>query len=679
MERHEWLEVTLASIGDAVLVTDTGRRVIFMNPAAVKVTGWSQEEAYGRPIEEVFKIVDEATGKPVESPIDKALERGVAVGLSPRTLLVTRQGAEVPIDDSGAPIRNPGGEITGVVLVFRDITQRRRAERALEKVEEGQRFLAESARVLASSLDQREILASAARLAVPRISDWFGMYLLEEDGTIHRVALTHHDPSKAEIVDRRNQRFPVDPDLPHMAPWVIRTGLPELVSEIDEAFLREITNGEQDLETMRAVGFRSTMTVPLLARGRMLGAMTFSTDESGRCFGPEDLEVALDFARNVALVLDNSHLYGEILETDRRKDEFLAMLAHELRNPLSPILNALEILRLRGEDPAARERALTLARRQARHMARLVDDLLDVSRITRGKIELRKERMELSALVAHAVESSRGLLEARGHELSVSLPDEPVWLEADPARMEQVLANLLNNAAKYTEPGGKVQVLVERAAKGEAVIRVRDTGAGIPRDMLGKVFDLFSQVDRSLDRSQGGLGIGLTLVRSLVGLHGGTVRALSEGPGLGTELVVRLPVLPVPCETLVEKRALADSAPRRRILVVEDNVDSAAALFELLRLWGHEVRVALDGAAAVEVTARDPQEVVLLDIGLPGMDGYRVAEIMRGQKGMEGARIAALTGYGQDTDQQRSREAGIDRHFTKPVDVGVLREFLAEV
>jgi signal transduction histidine kinase len=550
-------------------------------------------------------------------------------------------------------------------------------EDAIKKVEEGQRFLAEAARALASSLDEHEILANVVRLAVPRVSDWCGVYLLEDDGTIVRVALVHHDPAKVEVVERSHQRFQIDPDLPHMAPWVIRTGVPELVSEIDEAFLREITTDEQDFETMRAIGFRSTMSVPLLARGRLLGAITFSTDRSGRCFSSEDLEVVVDFARNVALVLDNAHLYREILETDRRKDEFLAMLAHELRNPLSPILNALEILRLRGDDPAARERALTLARRQARHMARLVDDLLDVSRITRGKIELRKERVELSALVAHAIESSRGLLETRGHELTVSLPEEPIWLEADPARMEQVLANLLNNAAKYTDTGGKVWVTVEPSERGEAVIRVRDTGAGIPRDMLGKVFDLFSQVDRSLDRSQGGLGIGLTLVRSLVGLHGGSVRALSAGPGQGTELVVRLPVLPGAPQGGVEKTASTD-ARRRRILVVEDNVDSAAALFELLRLWGHDVRVALDGPAAVEVTARDPQEIVLLDIGLPGMDGYRVAEIMREQKGMEEARIAALTGYGQDADQQRSREAGIDRHFTKPVDVAVLREFLAE-
>ncbi|HSF39331.1 MAG TPA: ATP-binding protein, partial [Thermoanaerobaculia bacterium] len=528
---------------------------------------------------------------------------------------------------------------------------------------------------LASSLDEREVLASVARLSVPRIADWCGVYLLEEDGSILRVALVHHDPSRIEIL---NEGIPVDPELLHMAPRVIRTGQPELVTEIDDAFLREISFDEQSFERCRELGLTSTMSVPLVARGRMLGAVTLSTDRSGRCYGPEDLEIALDFARNVALVLDNSRLYHEILETDRRKDEFLAMLAHELRNPLSPILNALEILRLRGEDPAARERALILARRQARHMARLVDDLLDVSRITRGKIELRKERVELGALVAHAIESSRSLLEIRGHELAVSLPDEPVWMEADPARMEQVLANLLNNAAKYTDPGGKVWVLVERPESSEAVIRVKDTGAGIPRDMLGKVFDLFSQVDRSLDRSQGGLGIGLTLVRSLVSLHGGSVRAVSEGPGQGSELVVRLPVLPASSEEREKAPARANGDRRRRILVVEDNVDSAAALFELLRLWGHEVRVALDGPAAVEVTARDPQEIVLLDIGLPGMDGYRVAETMRTQKGMEKARIAALTGYGQETDQQRARDAGIDRHFTKPLDVAVLREFLAE-
>ena len=675
MKRQEWLEVILKSIGDAVLVTDAERRVIFMNPAAIKVTGWSPEEAHGRPIEEVFQLREEGTGKAIRSPVDRVLEKGTVVRLGSRVLLTTRQGTEVPIDDSGAPIRNPEGEITGVVLVFRDITQRRKAERALEKMEEGQRFLAEAARVLASSLDESEILTSVARLAVPRIADWCGVYLLEEDGAIRRVALVHHDPSRVEIL---SEGIPVRADLSHMAPWVIRTGTPELVTEVDEAFLREIAIDGESFERCRQMGLTSTMSVPLVARGRILGAITLSTDRSERCFGSEDLEIALDFARNVALVLDNSRLYHEILETDRRKDEFLAMLAHELRNPLSPILNALEILRLRGEEPAARERALLLARRQARHMARLVDDLLDVSRITRGKIELRKERVELGALVAHAIESSRSLLEARGHEISVSLPGEPVWMEADPARMEQVLANLLNNAAKYTDPGGKVWVFVERPKDCEAVIRVKDTGAGIPQDMLNKVFDLFSQVDRSLDRSQGGLGIGLTLVRSLVSLHGGSVRALSEGPGKGSELLVRLPVLAPGSEELAETPAKTNGDRRRRILVVEDNVDSAAALFELLRLWGHEVRVALDGPAAVEVTARDPQEIVLLDIGLPGMDGYRVAEIMRAQKGMETARIAALTGYGQETDQQRSKTAGIDRHFTKPLDVAVLKEFLAE-
>jgi signal transduction histidine kinase len=370
----------------------------------------------------------------------------------------------------------------------------------------------------------------------------------------------------------------------------------------------------------------------------------------------------------------------QLAEADRRKDEFLAMLAHELRNPLAPILNAVHLLRLPGANGAAAQCARDIVERQVRHMARLIDDLLDVSRINRGKIQLRKEAVELAAVVSRAVETTTPLLSSRNHELVVALPPEPVWLEADPTRLEQVLANLLNNAAKYTEPGGYVWLTAE-CEGAEVVIRVRDTGVGIPPDQLDAVFGLFTQLDRSLaSPSQWGLGIGLALVRTLVQMHGGSVNASSAGPGQGSEFVVRLPVLRGPV-----RQAAANQPPARartgdkglRVLVVDDNRDSAESIAMFLELAGHAVRLAHDGPAALEAAAAFHPDVVLLDIGLPHLNGYEVARRLRAQVGSREAFLVALTGYGQPEDQRRSREAGFDRHLVKPIEPDQLTDLLA--
>jgi signal transduction histidine kinase len=371
-----------------------------------------------------------------------------------------------------------------------------------------------------------------------------------------------------------------------------------------------------------------------------------------------------------------------LAEADRRKDEFLAMLGHELRNPLAALLNSLHLLGTVAPGDVEAEQAREIAGRQARHLKRLVDDLLDVSRITNGKIQLQTAPVDLRGVVDRAVETARPLIDAGDLQLSVSLPDGPVPMEADAARLEQVFANLLSNAAKYTEPGGRIAV--EAALEGDqAVVRVRDTGIGIAPELLPRVFDLFAQAERSLDRSQGGLGIGLTLVRRLVELHGGSVAALSAGTGLGSEFVVRLPATPPNGQHLPQVPSGDPAAPhaeersRRRVLVVDDNVDAAVVMAKLLRRRGHEVEIAHDGPQAVVLAQDHPPDVILLDIGLPGMDGYEVARVLRGSVGLECSLLVALTGYGQEEHRRKAQDAGMDLHLTKPVDPRELEDLLS--
>jgi signal transduction histidine kinase len=370
---------------------------------------------------------------------------------------------------------------------------------------------------------------------------------------------------------------------------------------------------------------------------------------------------------------------AELRAANKAKDEFLAVLSHELRNPLAPIRNAVHVLRLRGPDAPDLQRSRDVIERQVQHLTRLVDDLLDVSRIGRGKIELRKAVVDLAAVVSQAVETARPLLEERRHTLTVSVAPDALRVKADATRLAQVVANLLTNAAKYTDAGGQVWLTVEQQ-EGEAVVRVEDTGRGIPAGMLARVFDLFTQVDAALDRVEGGLGIGLTLVRSLVEMHGGTVEALSDGPGQGSEFVVRLPVLVEGPEAAREAPAGGSEGvpgPSRRVLVVDDNRDAADSLALLLKLMGHEVRTAYDGPAALQEARAWRPEVVLLDIGLPGMTGYEVARRLREERPPEELLLVALTGYGQEEDRRRSQEAGLDLHFVKPVDPNALRDLLA--
>ncbi len=371
-------------------------------------------------------------------------------------------------------------------------------------------------------------------------------------------------------------------------------------------------------------------------------------------------------------------------QADRRKDEFLAMLAHELRNPLAPIRNSIHILQQRMPNEEPLRRPLEVMDRQVRQLAGLVDDLIDVSRITRGQINLRKQTLELSEVIAQAVEASRPLLEARGHRFNLQMPDQPIFVEADPTRLSQVILNLLNNAAKYTEDGGSVHLSIERSGS-EVVLRVRDSGMGIPPEMLPRIFELFVQGERTLDRAQGGLGIGLTVVRRLVELHGGSVQAFSEGLGRGSEFVVRLPTVPAPLPPdsngQAGKHGCEDGLSGKpglcwRILIVDDNRDSAESLAMLLQMLGHEVRTAYDGETGLNIAKQLSPDIVLLDIGLPRLSGLDAAQQIRQDLGLRDTLLIAMTGYGQEEDKRRSRQAGFNEHLVKPVDFGELKALL---
>jgi signal transduction histidine kinase len=512
-------------------------------------------------------------------------------------------------------------------------------------------FLVEAGAVLGRSLDAEATLRGLADLAVPFLSDSAAAVIVEPDGNWRTETAADAFTAETEDLIRR----------------AIFEGKTVVARSGDHA-----TTGSAG-ETA-AGGVRSILAIPLKARGRVLGVLILSLGASGRSYGKADLTLAEDLASRAASALENARLYRDIQEQDHRKNEFLAMLAHELRNPLAPIRNAVQLLRQGNEDETGTKWAKDVIDRQVKQMVRLVDDLLDVSRITRGKVQLKTEPIDVETAVSSAVETSRPLIDERRHELAVFLPPSPLWVSADPARLAQILANLLNNAAKYTPEGGRLTFLIERDGD-TAVFRVRDSGVGIAPDMLPRVFDLFTQIDRSLDRAEGGLGIGLTLVHRLVEMHGGTVRAFSDGLGRGSEFEVRLPAVQAPAASepsLNGTHSTIKDGGGLRILVVDDNRDSAHSLAFLLEAQGHVVRTAYDGLAALEAVEDFDPDAVVLDIGLPRLNGYEAARRMRARPRAKRLLLVALTGYGHEENRVQAQAAGFDHHLVKPVDLDVL-------
>jgi PAS domain S-box-containing protein len=626
---RERLRITLASIGDAVISTDAEGRVVYLNGVAESLTGWAQAEALGRPLPEVFHIVNERTRHAVENPAIRALREGLVVGLANHTVLIRRDGSETPIDDSAAPMVDGSGALVGTVLVFRDVTERRRAEEI-------------QARLAAIVESSQDVIISKTLQGI--IRTW--------NATAERV----FGYTAEEAIGQS-----------------ITLIIPQDRLHEETEILSRISRGErvEHYETVRQAKDGRLINISLMispvrdAEGQIIGASKIARDITAQKQAEEVLKTAIE----------------ALQEADRRKDEFLAVLAHELRNPLAPLRNGLQVMRLAAGDAALVANTREMMERQLSHMVRMIDDLLDVSRIRSNKMELRRSRVSLADVVSSAVETVRPALEAAGHELTVTLPPEPILLDADLTRLAQVFGNLLHNSAKYTERGGRIWLTATREG-GEVSVAVRDTGIGIPAHALPAIFDLFSQVDRSMERSAGGLGIGLALAKGLIEMHGGSVAAASPGVrGEGSTFTVRLPVLPSRAEGAAAAAAAKpdSSAPKRCILVVDDNVDSASSMAMMLELLGNEVHTAHDGLEAVALAEELRPQVVLMDIGMPKLNGYGATRRIREQPWGREMKIIALTGWGQDLDRAKSQEAGCSGHLVKPVDLANLQKLLDEL
>jgi PAS domain S-box-containing protein len=753
-ERGELLQVTLASIGDAMITTDNAGRVTYLNAVAESLTGWKEADAKGQPLDAVFRAVDETTRAPIESPATRALREGTVVGLANHTVLLARDGAERPVDDSAAPIKDEHGRVSGCVLVFHDVSERRRLEKAVAA-----RFL--EARLLAAIVESsddaivRKSLdsviqswnAGAERIFGYPAEEAVGRHISliippdrirEEDHIIATLKAGRRvEPFETERVRKDGQRIRVSVTISPIkdeagnvvaASKIARDVTKQRQAESEREMFATLIESSTDF-----IGIADMNAVPIFVNRAGLRLVGLDDMDAARrvhvkdFFFPEDQARMLDeffpsvaekghgeidvrfrnfktgaarwMAYKVLKLTDGKgqalgfatvsqditerrrledglrQLAANLSEEGRRKNEFLATLAHELRNPLAALSNMLELLRRRGGEQPAPPQSVDAMGRQLSQLVRLVDDLLDLSRITHNRLELRKADVELSAVINQAVEASRPLLESMRHELHVIPAGEPIHLDADAARLAQVFANLLNNSAKYTSPGGKIEVKTERRG-GEAVVTVKDNGAGIPPDRLDSIFEMFNQIQGSLERSQGGLGIGLTLVRRLVQMHGGSVQADSAGEGKGSEFVVRLPILEARPAAGPRPAPARAPATTRRILVVDDNRDAAESLAMLLNITGHKTFTAHDGAEALEAAAEHRPEVVLLDIGLPSLNGYEVCRRIREEPWGKAVTLIALTGWGQEEDRRRSHEAGFDGHLVKPVNYQALMALL---
>jgi signal transduction histidine kinase/DNA-binding response OmpR family regulator len=555
------------------------------------------------------------------------------------------------------------------------LVEEKAAREAAERASRRLAFLAEASGLLASSLDLEATLRELSRLIVPRLADITILSIAASEGQLerHEMAWASNDPEHplltASLLELGN---PLLDDVVHR---VCESGKPESLE-------RDAADSAARIVLPRGLTVHALMLVPLLVRGRRLGVLTVGLDAAERHFDADTVAMVADLASRGATALDNALLFRKIQDEDQRKNEFLAMLAHELRNPLAPISNAVHILRLGEDDPSKIAWARELIARQLKQLVRLVDDLLDVSRITRGKIELKIETVDVQQVVAAAIETSRPNIDVQHHTLSLQLPVEPLALRGDFTRVAQILSNLVNNAAKYTPKGGRISLSAAREGD-EVVFRVRDSGVGIPPEFLASIFDPFTQVDRTLARTHGGLGIGLTLVRRLVEMQHGRVAVRSEGRNRGSEFTVRLPAADDAAAVATsghgaapalahDARAGEASPAGLRVLVVDDNRDVADSTASIMRMNGCDVHVVYDGRAAIESVQRLRPDAVLLDIGLPTIDGYLVAEHIRAQPENGRTMIVAVSGYGQEQDRLRSKSVGFDYHVVKPIDPTVL-------
>ncbi len=570
------------------------------------------------------------------------------------------------------------------------------AQRARSRAEAAERrsaFLAQASAILASSLDYETTLESVSKLVVPEVADWCAVHVIEKDGSIQPLAVAHVDPSKVAMAHELQRRYPLDPNENRGVTKAIRTGQSELFSDIPDELLVAVARDEEQLRVMRELGMRSAMVVPMVVQGHALGAITFIAAESGRRYGPEDLSLAEDLAHRAALAVDNARLYQDAQEANRVKDEFLATLSHELRTPLTAVIGWTQLLSAGQLDEDGRARALQTIQRNAHAQSQIIEDILDVSRIISGKLRIEPRPVEIVPVIEAAMDAVRPAATAKAIQLQPSFAPEVNLVPCDPHRLQQVVWNLISNAVKFTPPGGRVSVQLSRD-QGAARLRVSDTGPGISAEFLPYVFDRFRQADGSTTRMHGGLGLGLAIVRHLVELHGGTVRAESQGTGHGASFTVNLPLSPKAQGPSVEAEAGAAQASAGvreesgapslsglRVLVVDDETDTLDYVTALLRERGAEVTAASSAAEAMGVLERQRPDVLVADIAMPGEDGYALIRRVRALEPARGGNTpaAALTAYATAEDRMRVLLNGFQIHIPKPVEPAELAAVVASL
>lgn len=689
-----WFSTTLRSIGDAVIATDDTGRIEFMNAAAEALTGWAVADAKGRPLAEVYRIVDEHTRAELDSPVTDVLRHGRVVGLE-STRLLRKDGAELAIDDSGAPLRNAEGQLLGVVLVFRDVTEKRLTEKRRALIGEASRQLA------LSGLEYESTLASVVMIVVPRVAEGAIVDTLESDGAVTRLAAVRVDPAQDQLAEALRQRYPASPDAPRAVHAVLRSGQSVLWNELDGRPSPGALEGRaiggpgpRDAEDpeyiglLRELGVRSAMIVPLRARGRTRGAITLFSTDAGRGYGPEDLALAEELCTFAALALDNAQLYREARQVNRAKDEFLATLSHELRTPLTAILGWARMLRQGSLKPDTQIRALEAIERNGTLQAQLVGDLLDASRIITGKLRLEVISLDLPPVINAAIDAVRHGADAKGVEINVHLDAGAGPISGDQTRLQQVVWNLLSNGIKFTPKGGRVDVRLTRVG-GLARIEVSDNGQGIVPDFLPYVFDRFRQADSTSTRPHNGLGLGLAIARHLVELHGGTVRAESPGEGQGATFTVDLPLASAATIAAnglrkLDGPAYFDDEPTLHglhVLVVDDELDARELVAAVLERKGATVTTVGNVADALSMIEQALPDVILSDLGMPEEDGYTLIKRLRARSPARGGRIpaAALTAYASAQDRTRALLAGFQSHVPKPIEASELAAVIANL
>ena len=661
------LQFIIDAVPALIAYVDTEECYRFNNHAYEQWFARSRDEIDGRTVRE---ILGERAYAAVAPHVRAALSGRLVTF---EDSLLYRDGKTRYVQATYVPDVADDGVVRGFVALVNDITARKHADEDRTELQRRTQELARTAHTLTESLDLSEVAKGIGQGVLPLFRARAAvLWMLQPDASLACVA----------IAGEWLEQFKPGDVLPPGVGLVGRAVLErralwtsDLVNEPGVVLTDEFRR------SVAGAGHRAVVAVPLQVKGEIIGAMSTAHNEA-RTFSPAEIDLLQAFADQGALAMRNVQLFAreqaaraEAEAANRAKDQFLALLAHELRNPLAPILTSAVVIRRNGTAPAI-ERAANIVERQARHLGRLLDDLLDVSRITRGTIELRCETVALDAAVTDALEATRPLIDEVGHTVSLSLPSSPVYVEADPTRLEQIVVNVLNNAAKYTPPKGRITASVVQEA-GEGVLRIRDTGVGISPEMLSRIFDLFAQGDQSLAHTSGGLGIGLTLVRRLVEMHGGRVSVHSDGAGRGSEFTIRLPLSGYAASAAREPVAAPGRGPACTVLIIEDNADARESLRFFLRHEGHLVDATADGPSGLARAETRRPDVVLVDIGLPVMDGYEVARRIRARDPK--VILVAISGYGQADDRQRALEAGFDAHLTKPVDPDHLLATLARL